>query len=132
MSKTRLKQMCTIAKQIEAARVALTELQAELDTLASGQRVAVDEANTIGAAADELQNAIDAIERCAGHLAEITKEEIHADAVFCRMPSVWQVMLDGIVLPTTWNSEGAATAGLKVERRRRNKQAPAPAGAQQP
>lgn len=31
---------------------------------------------------------------------------------------VWQVCLAGKVLPATWNSKGAAQAGLEVERRR--------------
>ena len=31
---------------------------------------------------------------------------------------VWKVTLNGYVLPTTWNSKGAAKAGLAVEKRR--------------
>lgn len=31
---------------------------------------------------------------------------------------VWQCYLSGKVLPTTWNSRGAALAGLEVESRR--------------
>lgn len=31
----------------------------------------------------------------------------------------WKVMLDGEVLPHSWNSKGAAEAGLETERRRK-------------
>ena len=31
----------------------------------------------------------------------------------------WRVVLDGHVLPHTWNTRGAALAGLQVERRRK-------------
>jgi len=34
---------------------------------------------------------------------------------------VWRAMLDGVIIPATWNSKGAALAGLEVERRRKNK-----------
>lgn len=40
------------------------------------------------------------------------------DDVFSLAPDEWQIRLDGRVLPHTWNSKGAALAGLVVERRR--------------
>jgi hypothetical protein len=39
--------------------------------------------------------------------------------VFTIREGEWQVRLGSEVLPTTWNSKGAALAGLKVEMRRR-------------
>lgn len=30
----------------------------------------------------------------------------------------WKLRLDGVVLPTTWNSKGAAEAAILVERRK--------------
>jgi len=39
--------------------------------------------------------------------------------VFTIRPNEWQIQVGGEVLPTTWNSKGAALAGLKVEMRRR-------------
>ena len=40
--------------------------------------------------------------------------------VFTIREGEWQVRLGNEVLPTIWNSKGAALAGLKVEMRRRN------------
>jgi len=39
--------------------------------------------------------------------------------VFTIRPNEWQIQVGGEVLPTIWNSRGAARAGLKVEMRRR-------------
>lgn len=39
--------------------------------------------------------------------------------VFIIRPGEWQIRINGEVLPTTWNSRGAAIVGLKVELRRR-------------
>jgi hypothetical protein len=39
--------------------------------------------------------------------------------VFTIREGEWQVRLGSEVLPTIWNSKGAALAGLKVEMRRR-------------
>ena len=41
--------------------------------------------------------------------------------IFHNEQQVWKVMLDNIVLPTEWNSKGAAEIGLVVERYRKNK-----------
>jgi len=38
--------------------------------------------------------------------------------VFSIRAGEWQVLLNSVVLPHTWNSRGAALAGLAVERRR--------------
>lgn len=39
--------------------------------------------------------------------------------VFTVSSDEWQISIDGTVLPTVWNSKGAALAGLQVELRRR-------------
>jgi hypothetical protein len=39
--------------------------------------------------------------------------------VFTLDGEAWQVRINGEVLPTTWNSKGAALAGFHVECRRR-------------
>ena len=39
--------------------------------------------------------------------------------VFTIHPDEWQVRIDHEVLPATWNSKGAALAGLATECRRR-------------
>lgn len=39
--------------------------------------------------------------------------------VFSIKDGEYQVMLEGKVLPATWNSKGAAIAGMKVEAKRR-------------
>ena len=39
--------------------------------------------------------------------------------VFTIRPAEWQVRIDHEVLPTVWNSKGAALAGLATECRRR-------------
>lgn len=41
------------------------------------------------------------------------------DQVFCVKEGEWNIMIDGVVLPTTFNSKGAALAGIAVEKRRR-------------
>lgn len=46
---------------------------------------------------------------------------IPVDQVFSIRQYEWIVVLDGVVLKTTWNSKGAALAGLEVERRRKLK-----------
>lgn len=43
------------------------------------------------------------------------------DEVFSFRQDEWQVRLNGVVLPTTWNSKCAAWNGLQVERRRQAK-----------
>ena len=43
--------------------------------------------------------------------------------VFTIREGEWQVRLGSEVLPTIWNSKGAATAGMKTEIRRRNRDA---------
>jgi len=40
------------------------------------------------------------------------------DGVFTLKFDEWKAILNGKVLPTEWNSRGAALAGLEVERRR--------------
>ena len=41
------------------------------------------------------------------------------DQVFTIREGEWQIRIGDEVLPTIWNSKGAALAGLEVERRRR-------------
>jgi hypothetical protein len=41
------------------------------------------------------------------------------DCVFSVSQGVYQIRVNGKVLPTTWNSYGAALAGLRVEQRRK-------------
>jgi hypothetical protein len=41
--------------------------------------------------------------------------------VFTIREGEWQVRLGSEVLPTIWNSKGAAAAGMKTEIRRRNR-----------
>ena len=43
--------------------------------------------------------------------------------VFTIREGEWQVRLGNEVLPTIWNSKGAAMAGMKTETRRRNRDA---------
>jgi hypothetical protein len=43
---------------------------------------------------------------------------IHTE-VFTLRPDEWRVRIDHEVLPTVWNSKGAALAGLATECRRR-------------
>ena len=43
------------------------------------------------------------------------------DLIFTMREGEWKVRLNGEVLPTIWNSKGAAKAGLKTERCRRNR-----------
>ena len=38
--------------------------------------------------------------------------------VFTVKQGEWQVLINGVVLPTIWNSRGAALAGIAVELRR--------------
>lgn len=46
------------------------------------------------------------------------KYEVKTD-VFSVVDGEWRVRIADEVLPTTWNSKGAATAGLRTECRRR-------------
>ncbi|CAB4143081.1 hypothetical protein UFOVP435_57 [uncultured Caudovirales phage] len=39
--------------------------------------------------------------------------------VFSIREGEWQCRIDGVVLPTIWNSKGAAEAGMQVEIRRK-------------
>lgn len=47
------------------------------------------------------------------------KEKMMRDQVFSIREGEWQACLGGEVLPITWNSKGAALAGLKVEAARK-------------
>lgn len=47
----------------------------------------------------------------------VSTGKVHTQ-VFCIVEDEWRVQLNGKVLPHTWNSKGAALAGLEVELRR--------------
>ena len=44
---------------------------------------------------------------------------MNSNEAFTLRDGEWQIRVEGVVLPTTWNSKGAATAGLHVELRKR-------------
>lgn len=46
--------------------------------------------------------------------------EVFLDPSSKQVPA-WRARLDGEILPPTWNSKGAALAGLYTERQRRRK-----------
>jgi hypothetical protein len=52
-------------------------------------------------------------------MTDLRTEERTMNQVFTIREGEWQIQVGGEVLPTTWNSKGAALAGLKVEMRRR-------------
>lgn len=44
--------------------------------------------------------------------------DVNMNDVFTLDGHAWQLRLDGEVLPTTWNSKGAALAAIPIERKR--------------
>ena len=55
--------------------------------------------------------------------AYIADTSLIPNLIFTIREGEWKVRLNGEVLPTVWNSKGAAKAGLKTEICRRNREA---------